>query len=143
MKTPRMIGSMNGTRMYHGSMRSYGLMLEFGPNPHKLNILASLSTIRLDARNGQHVVGWMMDTDEALEESELEDAALRNKAIMEGFIKDDDDENHDDIENEELCEVHELPKEMNKDDRDNIREEALPSLTERNFRKMDEEIDGD
>ncbi|GJY21250.1 hypothetical protein Tco_0393816 [Tanacetum coccineum] len=29
---------------------------------------------------------------EALENSELKDEALRNKAIMEGFIKDDDDE---------------------------------------------------
>ncbi|GJX53009.1 hypothetical protein Tco_0281378 [Tanacetum coccineum] len=66
----------------------------------------------------------------ALEDSELKDEALRNKAIMEGFIKDDDDEssyeqmrrwdiytnyddtykkNHDDNEREELCEVHEPP----------------------------------
>ncbi|GJW64280.1 hypothetical protein Tco_0116164 [Tanacetum coccineum] len=65
---------------------------------------------------------------EALEDSELKDEALRNKAIMERFIKDDDDEssyeqmrrwdiytnyddtyktNHDDNEREELCEVHE------------------------------------
>ncbi|GJR44982.1 hypothetical protein Tco_1313085 [Tanacetum coccineum] len=64
----------------------------------------------------------------ALEDSELKDDALRNKAIMEGFIKDDDNEssyeqmrrwdiytnyddtyktNHDDNEREELCEVHE------------------------------------
>ncbi|GJT54979.1 hypothetical protein Tco_0990033 [Tanacetum coccineum] len=64
----------------------------------------------------------------ALEDIELKDEALRNKAIMEGFIKDDDDEssyeqmrqwdiytnyddtyktNHDDNEREELCEVHE------------------------------------
>ncbi|GJX61737.1 hypothetical protein Tco_0294637 [Tanacetum coccineum] len=64
----------------------------------------------------------------SLEDSELKDEALRNKAIMEGFIKDDDDEssyeqmrrwdiytnygdtyktNHDDNEREELCEVHE------------------------------------
>ncbi|GJU55292.1 hypothetical protein Tco_1229006 [Tanacetum coccineum] len=64
------------------------------------------------------------------EDSELKDEALRNKAIMEGFIKDDDDEsnyeqmrqwdiytnyddtfktNHDDNEREELCEVHEPP----------------------------------
>ncbi|GJV59026.1 putative reverse transcriptase domain-containing protein [Tanacetum coccineum] len=68
---------------------------------------------------------------EALKDSELKDEALRNKAIMEGFIKDDDDEessyeqmrrwdvytnyddtyktNHDDNEKEELCEVHEPP----------------------------------
>ncbi|GJX62220.1 hypothetical protein Tco_0295120 [Tanacetum coccineum] len=65
---------------------------------------------------------------EALEDSELKDEALRNKAIMEGFIKDDDDEssyehmrrwdiytnyddtyktNHNDNEREELCEVYE------------------------------------
>ncbi|GJY27008.1 hypothetical protein Tco_0401734 [Tanacetum coccineum] len=64
----------------------------------------------------------------ALEDSELKDEALRNKAIMEGFIKDDDDEsnyeemrrwdiytnyddtcktNHDDNEREELCKAHE------------------------------------
>ncbi|GJX86584.1 hypothetical protein Tco_0337358 [Tanacetum coccineum] len=67
---------------------------------------------------------------EALEDSELKDEALRNRVIMEGFIKDDDDEssyeqirrwdiytnyddtyktNHDDNEREELCEVHESP----------------------------------
>ncbi|GJZ58313.1 hypothetical protein Tco_0613807 [Tanacetum coccineum] len=62
--------------------------------------------------------------------SELKDEALRNKAIMGGFIKDDDDEsryeqmrrwninanyddayetNHGDNKSKELCEVHELP----------------------------------
>ncbi|GJU15134.1 hypothetical protein Tco_1143100 [Tanacetum coccineum] len=67
---------------------------------------------------------------EALEDSELKDEALRNKAIMEGFINDggggsrykqerrwniytnyDDayEINHEDNEREELCEVHELP----------------------------------
>ncbi|GKD91420.1 hypothetical protein Tco_1366927 [Tanacetum coccineum] len=67
---------------------------------------------------------------EALEDSELKDLALRNKDIMEGFIKDDDDEsryekmrrwniytnyddayeiNHEDNKSKELCEVHELP----------------------------------
>ncbi|GJY27575.1 hypothetical protein Tco_0403342 [Tanacetum coccineum] len=66
---------------------------------------------------------------EALEDSELKNEALRNKAIMEGFIKQDDDKsryeqkrrwiytnyddayeiNHEDNESEELCEVHELP----------------------------------
>ncbi|GJV35932.1 hypothetical protein Tco_1408409 [Tanacetum coccineum] len=52
----------DGTRTYHGSMRSHGLTLEFGPNPHQLNILANLSTIRLDVQNGQHVVERMVDT---------------------------------------------------------------------------------
>ncbi|GJQ97386.1 hypothetical protein Tco_0008525 [Tanacetum coccineum] len=64
---------------------------------------------------------------EALEDYELKNEALRNKAIMEGFIKDDDDEsrseqmkrwniyaNYDDAyeinhEREELCEVRESP----------------------------------
>ncbi|GJR55923.1 hypothetical protein Tco_1406444 [Tanacetum coccineum] len=67
---------------------------------------------------------------EALEDSELKDEALRNKAIMKGFIKEDDDEsryekmrrwniytnyddayeiNHEDNKSKELCEVHELP----------------------------------
>ncbi|GJT89747.1 hypothetical protein Tco_1078592 [Tanacetum coccineum] len=64
---------------------------------------------------------------EAMEDSELKDEALRNKAIMEGLINEDDDEscykqkrqwnmytNYDDAyeinhEKEELCEVHEPP----------------------------------
>ncbi|GJR67337.1 hypothetical protein Tco_0013402 [Tanacetum coccineum] len=67
---------------------------------------------------------------EALEECKLKDDALRNKAIMEGFIKEDEDESryeqkrrqniytnyddaykiyHEDSEREELCEGHELP----------------------------------
>ncbi|GJQ92746.1 hypothetical protein Tco_0003885 [Tanacetum coccineum] len=124
MKITGIIGSMNGTRTYHGSMRSHGLTLEFRPNPHQLNILASLSTIKLDVRNGQCIdYEWY----EALEDCELKDEALSNKSIMEGFIKEDDDEsydeqkrrwntytNYDDAyeinheDNEELCEVHEL-----------------------------------
>ncbi|GJV09407.1 hypothetical protein Tco_1347063 [Tanacetum coccineum] len=64
-----------------------------------------------------------------LEDSELKDEALRNKAIMEGFIKEDDDEsryeqkrrwntytnyddayeiNHEHNKSKELCEFHEL-----------------------------------
>ncbi|GKD29405.1 hypothetical protein Tco_1240183 [Tanacetum coccineum] len=39
---------------------------------------------------------------EALEDSELKDLALRNKAITEGFTNKDDEE-------EELCEIQELP----------------------------------
>ncbi|GJS49466.1 hypothetical protein Tco_0599587 [Tanacetum coccineum] len=67
---------------------------------------------------------------EALEDSVLKDEALRNKAMMEGFINEEDDEsryeqkrrwniytnyddayeiNHKDNEREELCELHELP----------------------------------
>ncbi|GJY34422.1 hypothetical protein Tco_0418891 [Tanacetum coccineum] len=111
--------STNGIRMYHGLMRNHGLTLEFGQNRGQSYIFASLSIIKLD-----------YERCEALEDSELKDEALRNKAIMEGFIKDDDDEsnyeqmrrwdiytnyddtfktNHDDNEREELCEVHEPP----------------------------------
>ncbi|GJY13786.1 putative reverse transcriptase domain-containing protein [Tanacetum coccineum] len=79
-KITRMIRSMNGTRMYHGSMRSHGLMLEFRPNPHQLNILACLSTIRLDVRNGQHVDGWMMDI--VMEETYQERTLLEIKSII-------------------------------------------------------------
>ncbi|GJS13928.1 hypothetical protein Tco_0408400 [Tanacetum coccineum] len=67
---------------------------------------------------------------EDMKDSELKDEALRNKAIMEGLINEDDDEscyeqkrqwnmytnyidayeiNHGNNEKEELCEVHELP----------------------------------
>ncbi|GJT90027.1 hypothetical protein Tco_1078872 [Tanacetum coccineum] len=64
---------------------------------------------------------------EVIKDSELKDEALRNKAIMEGLINEDDDEscykqkrqwnmytNYDDAyeinhEKEELCEVHEPP----------------------------------
>ncbi|GJS05023.1 hypothetical protein Tco_0321531 [Tanacetum coccineum] len=67
---------------------------------------------------------------EALENCKLKDEALRNKAIMEGFIKEDDDEsryeqkrqwntyanyddpyeiNHEDNKSKELCEVHKQP----------------------------------
>ncbi|GJS29666.1 hypothetical protein Tco_0490286 [Tanacetum coccineum] len=67
---------------------------------------------------------------EALEDSKLKEEALRNKAIMDGFVNDDDDEsrcelkrrwniytnygdayeiNHEDNESKELCEVHEPP----------------------------------
>ncbi|GKE07302.1 hypothetical protein Tco_1399320, partial [Tanacetum coccineum] len=68
---------------------------------------------------------------EALEDCELKEEALRNKANMEGLIEEDDDDesryeqrrrwnvytnyddayeiNHDVAEREELCEIHELP----------------------------------
>ncbi|GKF20833.1 hypothetical protein Tco_0069471 [Tanacetum coccineum] len=109
MKITRMIRSINGTRTYDGLMRSHGLTLKFGPNPHQLNILASLSTIRLDVQNDQHVVEWMMDT--VMEETYQELTLLETNSIIKitngtrlwNKIK------HDDMENEELCEVHELP----------------------------------
>ncbi|GKB85707.1 hypothetical protein Tco_0957979 [Tanacetum coccineum] len=68
-------------------------------------------------------LGWY----EALEDSELKEEALRNKAIMEGLIEEEDNDesryeqrrqwnmytnyeiNHDVAEREELCEIHEFP----------------------------------
>ncbi|GKB19212.1 hypothetical protein Tco_0853135 [Tanacetum coccineum] len=70
MKTYRMLGICYGTKMYHGLMRNHGLTLEFGLNPHQLSIIVSPSIIKLDVRNGQHVVGRMMDT--VMEETYLE-----------------------------------------------------------------------
>ncbi|GJZ49152.1 hypothetical protein Tco_0603342 [Tanacetum coccineum] len=99
---------------------------------------------------------------EALEDSELKDEALRNKAIMEGFINEGNDEshykqerrwniytnyddayeiNHEDNEREELCEIHELPyvavKEDEYDDLTITRKEACQAYQEI-FRIMDE-----
>ncbi|GKC50814.1 hypothetical protein Tco_1073559 [Tanacetum coccineum] len=54
MKITKTIGSMNGTKIYHG------LKLEFGQNQNQSNILANLSTINLGVRNGQPVVGEKM-----------------------------------------------------------------------------------
>ncbi|GJW35335.1 reverse transcriptase domain-containing protein [Tanacetum coccineum] len=57
----------------------------------------------------EHRAYWALKQYEwyvALEDSELKDEALRNKAIMEGFIKEDDDEV---TKSKELCKVHELP----------------------------------
>ncbi|GJZ71337.1 hypothetical protein Tco_0635188 [Tanacetum coccineum] len=79
-------------------MRSHGLTPEFGPNPHQLNILASLSTIRLGVRNVQHVVGRMMDT--VMEETYPKLTLLETDSIIR--ITNDN-------EREELCEVHKLP----------------------------------
>ncbi|GKC95896.1 hypothetical protein Tco_1161338, partial [Tanacetum coccineum] len=97
----------------------------------------------------------------ALEDSELKDEALRNKAIMEGFIKEDDDEsryeqkrqseqlnkydvlkiNHEDNESKELCEVHKLPyvavKEDEYEDLKTTRKDACRAYQEI-FRIMDE-----
>ncbi|GKE62661.1 hypothetical protein Tco_1513028 [Tanacetum coccineum] len=107
-------------------MRNYGLTLEFGLNPHQLSIVEIPSIIKLDVRNGQHIVKRVMDTD-----SKLKEQALRNKAIMEGLISDDESCNdgwkrwesyeityhdHDEIdyenethdERQELCKTHEL-----------------------------------
>ncbi|GKE56365.1 hypothetical protein Tco_1495550 [Tanacetum coccineum] len=106
MKITGMIGSMNGTRTYHGLMRSHGLTLDWRDDGYC---------------NGGNLPRTYI--------SELKDLALRNKAIMEWLINVNDDEsryerrrrwnvytnyvdayeiNHDIEEREELCEIHEL-----------------------------------
>ncbi|GJW75616.1 hypothetical protein Tco_0134986 [Tanacetum coccineum] len=135
MKLTRMIGSMNGTRTYH-SWKDNGYYN--GGNLPRTYIIGNL----LHYQNYE----WY----EALEDSELKYEALRNKAIMEGFINE-----------EELCEVHELPvcnirrymmikysfnndeeyvavKEDEYDDPTIIREEACRAYQEI-FQKIDEE----
>ncbi|GJY14795.1 hypothetical protein Tco_0385217 [Tanacetum coccineum] len=60
----------------------------------------------MDVHNGLPVAGEKMDID-----SELKEEALRNKAIMEGLINEDEYANeHEDDERYELCgnETHEL-----------------------------------
>ncbi|GJY19539.1 hypothetical protein Tco_0391030 [Tanacetum coccineum] len=71
-----MVGSTNGIKTHHGSMRRHGLKLKSRPNPH---------------RNRLHYQEY--EWYEALENYELKDEALRNKAIMEGLISDDESNN--------------------------------------------------
>ncbi|GJW64016.1 hypothetical protein Tco_0115900 [Tanacetum coccineum] len=110
MKITRMIGSMNGTRTCH-SWKDNGYCNR--GNLPGTYIIGN----RLHYQNYE----WYED----LEDSELKDEALRNKAIIEGFINEGDDEsryeqerrwniytnydyayeiNHEDNEKEELCE---------------------------------------
>ncbi|GJZ39929.1 hypothetical protein Tco_0586492 [Tanacetum coccineum] len=114
MKITRMIRSTNGTRTYHGWM-----------DDGYCNGGNLLGTYIIGNQLQYQDYEWY----EALEDSELKHEALRNKAIMEGFIDDDDESryeqmrrwniytnyddayeiNHEDNEREELCEDHELP----------------------------------
>ncbi|GJX44235.1 hypothetical protein Tco_0260911 [Tanacetum coccineum] len=93
-------------------MKNHGLTLEYGLNPLQLCIVVNLSIIKLDVRSGLPVAEEKMDTDyewyEALEDEELKEEALRNKAIMEGIIDDDDASIN---ERQEMCsnKTHELP----------------------------------
>ncbi|GKB53738.1 hypothetical protein Tco_0904491 [Tanacetum coccineum] len=113
MTNTRMIGFMNGIKMCHGYTKSHGRMLEHGKNPHLLNIIVSLLIIKVDVQNGQPVAGekiciamenlhgayivgnslYYQDLEwyEALEDGELKEEALKNKAIMEGIIEEDDE----------------------------------------------------
>ncbi|GKD18418.1 hypothetical protein Tco_1207576 [Tanacetum coccineum] len=115
------------------TFKKFSYLLEVDPNLHTKDIIG-FKTYK-DYKN-DWIYEWNKDVPwdykwyEALEDSELKDEALRNKAIMEGFIKEDDDEsryeqkrrwntytnyddayeiNHEHNKSEELCEVHELP----------------------------------
>ncbi|GKA88466.1 hypothetical protein Tco_0810230, partial [Tanacetum coccineum] len=129
MENIRMTGSMNETEMYHGLVRNHGPTLDFGLNPHQYCNGGNLP--------GAYIVGNSLHYQdyewyEALMDCELKEQALRNKAIMEGLISDDESCNddwrrweshettyhsHDEIEYEnethderqELCEAYELP----------------------------------
>nr|GEV45033.1 hypothetical protein [Tanacetum cinerariifolium] len=70
IKNISMIGYMTRTEMYHGLMRNHRLTLEFGLNPYRLSIIINPSIIKHDIRNGQHVIGKMMDI--VMEETYLE-----------------------------------------------------------------------
>ncbi|GJS07321.1 hypothetical protein Tco_0364117 [Tanacetum coccineum] len=95
IKNLRTNGFTNGTMMFHRYTENHGRLMEHGMNPHQLHNVANLSIIKLNVRSGLHVAGEKMDTDyewyEALEDGELKEEALRNKAIMEGTIEDDDE----------------------------------------------------
>ncbi|GKC13909.1 hypothetical protein Tco_1010691 [Tanacetum coccineum] len=125
MKITKTTGSMNGTRTYHGIDEKPWTYTDWKDDGY------------CNGGNlpGTYIIGNQLHYQdyewyEAMKDSELKDEALRNKAIMEGLINEDDDEsrykqkrqwnmytnyddayeiNHGNNEKEELCEVHELP----------------------------------
>ncbi|GJU19800.1 hypothetical protein Tco_1153142, partial [Tanacetum coccineum] len=96
---------------------------------NEVNVVGRKESIKLLDEPICHLLEDMSDLNDMMK-IELKDEALRNKAIMGGFIKDDDDEsryeqmrrwninanyddayetNYGDNKSKELCEVHELP----------------------------------
>ncbi|GJX02999.1 hypothetical protein Tco_0188915, partial [Tanacetum coccineum] len=119
---------MNGMRICHGYMTSHGLIMEYGRNQHQSNTIANLSIISLDVQNGQPVVGERM----VIVKEEICPVLTlsETRSITKTLNEDDDDEsryeqrrrwnvytnydnayeiNHDVVEREELCEIHEFP----------------------------------
>ncbi|GKB60610.1 hypothetical protein Tco_0916796 [Tanacetum coccineum] len=127
-KNIRMTRYMSGIKTYHGYMKNHGRTIEYGKNPLLLNTVVNHSYLIMDIRNGQLVVGKMMDI---VMDGRLKDEALKNKAIMEGMIDDDDEshnegsrrwdgyentihdhkeiENEEEHENKEICELFNNP----------------------------------
>ncbi|GKD30716.1 hypothetical protein Tco_1241494 [Tanacetum coccineum] len=117
MMNTRIIGFMNGIKMCHGYTKSHGRMLEHGKNPHvkhyckpfnyKSGCLEWLTcSWREDGYcNGgnlprTYIVGNSLhyqdlECYEALEDGELKEEALKNKAIMEGIIEEDDESSNE------------------------------------------------
>nr|GEX11229.1 reverse transcriptase domain-containing protein [Tanacetum cinerariifolium] len=85
MKNIRMIGSMNGTKIYHGLMRNYGLTLNW-KNDRYCN-RGNLPRAYI-VGNSLHYQDY--DWYKALMDCELKEQALRNKPIMEGLISNDE-----------------------------------------------------
>ncbi|GJY08575.1 hypothetical protein Tco_0375629 [Tanacetum coccineum] len=67
MRNIKMIGSMSETKVYHGSMKIHGLMMEHGMN---LLIISIMNAIRFVSKmgllNGLLVIGRGMDIDQTL-----------------------------------------------------------------------------
>ncbi|GJW20522.1 hypothetical protein Tco_0031144 [Tanacetum coccineum] len=66
--------------------------MEYGRNPLLLNIVVSHSYSRMDIQNGQLVVGKMTDI---VMDGKLKDEALKNRAILEGIIVEDDESHNE------------------------------------------------
>ncbi|GKA38721.1 hypothetical protein Tco_0731272 [Tanacetum coccineum] len=93
--------STNGIRMYHGYMTSHGLIMEYGRNQNQSNILASLSTIKLDVPNGQPVVRERMVI--VMEEIFPVLTILETRSITKTLNEECENETHD--EGHEICSI--------------------------------------
>ncbi|GJS40535.1 hypothetical protein Tco_0565578 [Tanacetum coccineum] len=102
MKITKTIGSMNGKKIYHGLMRNHGLKLEFRQTKTK-DSYCNGGNLPGAYHIGNSIHYQDLEWYEALEDSELKDEALRNKAIMEGFIWEYENETHE--EGHELCSI--------------------------------------
>nr|GEV99368.1 hypothetical protein [Tanacetum cinerariifolium] len=94
----------NRFETYCGLMKSHRQKKDHGENPLQLCIVVNPLIIKLDVRNGQHVVGRMMDT--VIEETYSELTLLETHLII-MILNEYGNETLN--ERQELCEAHELP----------------------------------
>ncbi|GJW76406.1 hypothetical protein Tco_0138088 [Tanacetum coccineum] len=127
IKITRMIRSMNGTKMYHGLTRNHRPKLN-GREDGYCNGGNFLGAYVIGNSLHYQDLEWY----EALEDSELKEEALRNKAIMEGLIEGDDG-TYSFRQNEEYVAI----KENEYDDLMNTCNDACQAYQEI-FRMMDE-----